>query len=603
MLFWRAKSAKQAVAEKSPDPAHGDAVSFTPAENQEVADASSEDTHETAAKSEAAGEFTDVAAADTAVTVVTLNPSRLSDRLAGVETRCESAEIAATPKLVNDVINLIESDAAVPAPGQTRALAALRENLADQRRGSHVLVLGPAGTGRRSAALSLAKEVAASQPRQSDQIYAATGRDAGILQAFSVPAGSGARLVRDIQDALEKSSAMLSRLTSSDSHQMSLAVLEEEHRQRSEGPLDLLKRRAEAQNIALVKTTEGFVLAPMHEGRVVKADVFRALPEALQRDVEAKVTALECELQSLLGSLPGNDVATDDRHLALCQQTAERAVKPNLSVARKLFNGDASVAETFDAIERDWTRRATECVRLNSNGRTLSMPCLQVLGAEVSDGAPVIIARASGATEFTGQIGRDANGVIAVRPGLLSRANGGFLIADAWRLAADPLGWAALSSALETRTLQPAPSPGLAIDAEAIPLQVTLVLIAEQESFAKLIAVDPRAAHYFDCVVNFEADASAVDVSEDTFAIWAAALCDAAGLRKLTSATAALLYEDARARAGDMSRVSLDIASLAHTLRIADSLAGDAAREHISSHDIKTAISRRVDLPHREAAQ
>ena len=64
-------------------------------------------------------------------------------------------------------------------------------------------------------------------------------------------------------------------------------------RYHGEKAVEQVRRRAEAQNIAVVKSLDGYVLAPMHEGRVVRSDVFRALPEALKRNVEAKITTLE----------------------------------------------------------------------------------------------------------------------------------------------------------------------------------------------------------------------------------------------------------------------------------------------------------------------
>jgi hypothetical protein len=300
----------------------------------------------------------------------------------------------------------------------------------------------------------------------------------------------------------------------SDSHQMSLAVLDEEHRQRGEGGLEQLRRRAEAQNIALVKTVEGYVLAPMHDGRVVRADVFRALPEGLQRDVEGKVTALEAELQALLGALPGNDIAIDDRHLALSQQVAERAVKPNLAVARKLFANDHGMSEVFDAIESDWMRRASDIVRRGGNGAALACPCMQAISADADVGAPVVVARNVSVRDLFGEIGHDMSGAIAVRPGHLARANGGFLIIDAWRLAAEPQGWAALSAALEAGQLKPLASPGVAVAAEAVPLHVKLVLIAERRSLAKLKAIDPRTEQYFGSVVAFAPPAAPFAVRE-----------------------------------------------------------------------------------------
>ena len=495
MLFWRAKIVKPATEDVAADTAAtGPETSAEPAPAEVHVDS----------KVDARAGSDDDA---TSGKIVTLVPSRLSERLAEAGTKAAVPEALVAAQPVSQFISKLAVNSADPGgttamPGRERAMSALRTVMSDTEAGSHVLIIGPAGTGRRAAALSIAREIAKTRPEPADWIYAATARRADVLQAYAVPHGTGERFVRDVNDALAKSSAMLVRLLASDGHQMTLAVLEEDHRQRGEGSIEHLRRRAEAQNIALVKTTEGFVLAPMHEGRIVRADVFRALPEALQRDVEAKVTVLEADLQALLGALPGNDVAIDDRHLALSQQTAERAVKPNLSVARKLFHNDAAVTDVFDAIEADWMRRATDIVRRGGAATVLTSQSLQAIVADAAGGAPVVLARSVSARDLFGEIGHDMAGAIAVRPGHLARANGGFLIIDAWRLAADPQGWAALSAALETGTLQPLASPGVAVTADPVPLQIKLVLIAERRSLAKLKAVDPRVERYFGAVVS-----------------------------------------------------------------------------------------------------
>ena len=128
-------------------------------------------------------------------------------------------------------------------------------------------------------------------------------------------------------------------------------------------------------------------------------------------------------------------------------------------------------------------------------------------------GAPVVLARSAGARDLAGEIGRGLSGTITVRPGHLARANGGFLIIDAWRLAAEPQGWAVLSAALETGLLQPVSAPGLAVTADPLPLHIKLILIAENESLAKLKAIDPRTEQYFGAVVRLEGTVTALEAS------------------------------------------------------------------------------------------
>ena len=541
MLFWRTKSAKSSEVSTA---AAVDAETETKAANVAAASAAVTETEAetevelTRDASAMAVESSSAAAADAEAIshadadndrwpqsdathhdakVITLSTVRLADRLADLNGKTERTDrdVATDPTT---------GDASIIAPSEVRTFGeavtamhgqtALRRSLEANGANAHVLVVGPAGSGRREATLSAAKHAASTRSASNDWIYLSSSARPGTLQPYAVPHGTAQHIVRDIGDALAKSTAMLARLSASDTHQMSLAVLEEDHRQRSDGGIAQLKRRAEAQNIALVRTSEGFVLAPMHEGRVVRSDVFRSLPEALQRDVESKIATLEGELQQVLAALSDAEVATDDRHLALCQQTAERAIKPNLAMARKLFANAESISGVFEAIERDWTRRATDAIRRNRIDAMLDMPGLQAMNSDANHaadgGAPVIFAQAVGAGDLLGEVGRDANGALAVRPGLLARAGNGFLIIDAWRLAADPSSWAALSGALETRMITPLSTPGLAIAAEPVPLNANVLIIAERRSAARLRAIDPRFESYFSDAVNFDANAKAI---------------------------------------------------------------------------------------------
>ena len=576
MLFWRAKTAKSATDQATP--------------------ATDETTTSQKVSHDAAGlsDGVNSKATDDDTNVVKLAPTRLKDRLADVSIKTKADDVIVSAIELRTKTE-IDVGAAAAVLGQSKALSDLGTALSDGNARAHVLVIGPVGTGRRTAVRKLAEEAARTQPSLPDWVYVLESNFRGshpnsVMQAFPVKHGEGHRLVRDIKSALAKSSAMLDRLIASDDHQMNLALLEDDHRHRNDNPLDHLKRRAEAQNIALVKTLEGYVLAPMHEGKVVRAEVFRALPEALQRDVEAKIAALEIELQSLLVALPGNDSATDDRLSALSHQTAERAAKPNLAVARKLFRCDDGGAPVFDMIESAWIERATDQVRTSSKSGGSDRIFLQSIGTEEAERAPVVIARTCAPTDLLGEIGRDGHGELAIRPGHLSKANGGFLIVEAWRLAAQPSSWMALSAALETGALSPMPSAGVAVTADAVPLQVKIIVVADEVSWAKLKALDPGISRHFPRVIRFSASAPLSDVTENNFVSWTGSLAETSGLRPLEKSAGELLYSDAKERAKSSGQVSLDIATLVQILREADTLAADASSDRVRFSDVRTAI-------------
>ena len=542
-----------------------------------------------------AGDARDAGTPAAPTNVVSLPAARLSERLADVRGSDFKSYEGVDGSGNADGQLLIAADLEI-LPGQTRAIDKLRKALAAHQPGAHVMVLGPPGTGRRSAAQHLARQHALTLPPPNEWIYVSTLEHPDRLQLFPVGPGEAHRLVKDTKAAIRQAHATLDRMIASDDHRLTLDLFEEQHRHRSEKVFDALKRRAEAQNIALVKTLEGYVLAPMHEGRVVRAEVFRALPESLQRDVETKMTGFETELQALVAQLPGAETEADQKHAALSRQTATRALSVSFNALKSSNHGLHDLIET---VEGDVLLRATEQARRRDPDGQKASGVLLALGLPEDDAgtsAPVLFARTVSRADLCGEIGRDAEGAVALRPGHLANANGGVLIAEAWRLAAEPEGWATLSAALESRMVTPLSAPGLALAAAALPLSLTVVLIADDASFAKLQDIDCGIDRHFPRISRFNGTASRTEVTEATFGAWVAALARSRDLLPVEQAASSALYADASERSGADDAVSLDIAVLAELLRDANAIAAGHHAKSVRAGDAKEAIARRREL-------
>ncbi|MFN0217292.1 MAG: AAA family ATPase [Hyphomicrobium sp.] len=462
-MFWRAKSGKPGDA-----PASVDAT--VPTVN--------------------AGSTAPGAAPDALTNVVSLVPQKLSDRLADMVTGG-----GASTRSAKDFDS-------VDAP------EVLRTAISQVKPGGHILVLSSAVAEACRAVIQLAEIRAETLEAPPDWIYVPDADRPGRLDPISLPHAEGARFVGDANAALEKSAAMFDRLVAADDHRLSLELLDEEFRRRSDAAIEAVRRRAESQNIAVIKSLSGYVLAPIHDGRAVRPEVFRSLPEGLQRDVEAKISALELELQNVVTTSPESEMEADDKHAALIRKVARRAVKPNLAVLKKMYAHTSGVAGITDRLEQIFEERAVLWLRNPASRTSVASIFGRSLGALIAEGAggaPVVVSRGTSVEDLTGEIGRDVFGAPAIRVGELMRANGGILIVEAWRLAAMPQIWAVLSAALDGRTLQPRPAAGIVVTAEPAPLSLTLIVVADPGSWKKLEAIDPGAAHHFAKVAHVAA--------------------------------------------------------------------------------------------------
>ena len=567
MVFWRNRSAKKA---ETPVVVAEERAPESPAPVEAISTPSPESRPQT--------------------NVVTLVTTRLADRLASVASTAGQIEVQDTKKIKPPQVPTEPAPIApVEQPhifGQKRAVAKIRAALS-AKPGEHVLILGEPGTGR----LELAQELAVETTRKAadDWIYVIERHASTRAKAFAVPSGEAARLVRDLRAAVDKANIAFERHLKSDEHRISLDLLEEEIRYLGDKAVDEVRRRAETQNIAVVKSLDGYVLAPMHEGRVVRSDVFRALPEALKRNVEAKITTLEGELQSIVATLPDVEFEASEKYEALVRQTALRAIGPSLMALKRSYAEDLSIVAAIDAIEEAFVASSASG---GVGGSSAAMP-LDFAADDSSEPRKVVTVRHVSPVDLLGEIGRDALGRPAHVPGQLVRAGSGFVIIEAWRLAADPNAWSALSAVLASGEITPISGPGISIKADPVPLAATVILIADDQSWSKLEAIEPGIAKHFPHVAKLSATAPLADMPENEFSKGAARLASDHALRPLAPSVAPIIYKDAIRRGG--GRVSLSRTTLLHLLKDADAVAGKRAASQIRASDVTEALAHRAD--------
>lgn len=581
MVFWRNRSEKKAEAPVTVE-------AETPPPITAVKPAAAEP-----ATVEAEADTVDTIEAEASTNVVTLVTSRLADRLADVTPASErgaAKEQRSAKEMPARELAQIKPVEQTHFFGQKRAIGKIRAALGAGR-GEHLLILGEPGTGRLELAEALGTEV--DRAPAADWIFVVDPDAPSRAKGFELPPGEGARFRRDVRLALDKARAAFGRYLKSEEHRISLDLLEEDMRYRSERAVESIRRRAEAQNIAVVKSLDGYVLAPMHEGRVVRSDVFRALPEALKRNVEAKITVLEDELQSIVATLPDAEFEASEKHDALIRQAALRTLRPGLAAVRRAYADGLSIGAALDAIEEAFLAAATRHAGAEVFEPVIFLDAEYVLLTDPTGPSKVVIARQASATDLLGEVSRDALGLPVLLPGHLMRAGSGIVIVEAWRLAADPVAWLALSAAIRSKQLSPISAPGVGVKIDPMPFAATVVLVSDAQSWSKLEAIEPGIARYFPHVAKLADTVPMSELSEDDFAKGAARLAADHGLRPINAGVAPLIYKDAVRRGG--GRVSLAGIQLLHLLQEADAIAADHSASQIRVADLNAALARRAD--------
>src|SRR5690606_36239251 len=150
--------------------------------------------------------------------------------------------------------------------GQERALEALRFGTAVRRQGYNIFVLGPDGAGKHEAVLRFLASAAKKERAPSDWVYVNNFSTPHKPTALELGAGTGRVLKEGMDRLVEDLKVTIPSILESEEYQNRRQSIDEEYQERQEQAFEELRGKAEAQEIALLRTPAGFALAPVHDG-------------------------------------------------------------------------------------------------------------------------------------------------------------------------------------------------------------------------------------------------------------------------------------------------------------------------------------------------
>lgn len=501
--------------------------------------------------------------------------------------------------------------------GQDQMIAALSVGLRIKLRGHNVVVAGAKNPETLESIRAEINSVAATRPPPSDWVYVANFEERYAPRALELPTGHGRRLASAMDDAIgEMHSAIIAAL-SSDSYQTRWRAIDAEFQARHQAGLEELVRTADAHSIALLRTPLGYAVAPAHDGTVVSRETFSNMPPTMQADVRAQINAIEVKLSELLKDAPQADRQRRAELGRLNREVISRIAGIALAEPRRLFAGNEAVMDFLAAVEADVIASANDLLPTIDVADVLDAQ--QVVKVEKASferyrvnvfvswppdigAAPVVqeLAPDHAVLFGTATVAAGCAPHMQLVPGLLHRANGGFLLLDARALTAEPRTWSALLTVLNAGAIRPAhaesdwPSSDASAIAEAIPLDVKVIVLSDADHLLGVLARDPRFHDVFKIEVVCADRVERSPETERALAQLIAGIVSGEGLDPLDVEAVAELIELSARLAGNRDELLVDLDDLAAMLRLADNLRAAASRSTISRNDIVVAQQARA---------
>lgn len=515
--------------------------------------------------------------------------------------------------------------------GQDRALSAIRFGAAMTQPGYNTFVLGPQGFGRHRAVQEYLVKKASAMPAPSDWVYVNNFTTAHKPRALRLPAGVATRFRDAMNDLIDDLRIAIPAAFQSDEYRERRRSLDSEFESKQEDAFEALRERAEAQDIAILHTPMGFALAPTSGGKVIKPEVFNALPADERTSVEEKINALQDELRDVLERIPVIEKQHREQLRSLNADTAGSVVDASIGEVAERFHPVASITGHLKDVREDIVAHAELFVQrteaeLESPFPEAAQPgqrearfnryTVNVMVSNDDDGdtkgAPLIVedhptlSNIVGRIEHQSQQGALVTNFTMIRPGALHRANGGYLVLEARKVLTELFTWDALKRALRNEHItivSPAEQLSLvttvSLEPEPIPLNVKVVLVGERVLYYLLAALDPDFADLFKVQADFNEELPRTQENVTLYAGLVASIARKADLLPFQAGAVARIIDEAIRMAEDAERLSLNMRRLGDLLREADYWAREAGHGEVNETDVECAVDQQIDRASR----
>ncbi|MDO8206201.1 MAG: AAA family ATPase [Gallionella sp.] len=502
--------------------------------------------------------------------------------------------------------------------GQMRAMDAIRFGTGIRHEGYNVFVLGPSGTGKRSMVLQLLEKKAGGEQEPYDWCYVNHFAHPHKPQVIRLPSGRGSELRQGMEKLVDYLKSAIPALFDGDEYHNRAGAIRDEFARRQETVFKELADDAAKQEIALLRTPEGFALAPTRNHEVIPPDEYEKLPDDEKQRVEAVIAEFQARLEKLLRQMPQWRRERHERIKQLDRETTLSVIGHLMDELKQGYTDFPDVIKYLDSVQSDMLKNVDDFRKQEETANVGGMTIVtqqsfyryqvNVLATNGKKrGAPIIsednptYSNLVGRIEHVAQFGALVTDFTLIKPGALHRANGGYLLLDIRKVLVQPFAWEALKRAMQSGEIR-IESLGqmyslvstVSLEPEPIPLDVKVILFGDRLFYYLLQQYDPEFSELFKVAADCE---ERIERNADTHQLYArliATLVRREALLPFDCGAVARVIEHAARLAGDAQRLTTHMRSLTDLLRESDYWARESGQTVVASADVQHSIDAQI---------
>ncbi len=508
--------------------------------------------------------------------------------------------------------------------GQDRGIKALEFGLKVDVKGYNLYLEGPSGVGKTMYSKNYLTKVAAGKKAPSDWCYVYNFDNPNEPVAICLPAGQGKEFKEAMEGFIKEVKKDIKKTFNADDFEKEKALIKKEFEVKRASLMESLDKKAAKYNFQIKSAQNGIYMMPIVDGKTIEEAEFDKLPEAVKKVYEDNAVIVQEQIMTAIGKIKEIERDSDKKISEWQSNITLLTVNVHINYLKSQFKRNKKITKFLNDIKQDILKNISyflEGDRRQPVPQQMQMgpvqkrpdPCdnyrvnLFIDNSEL-EGAPVIMDsnysyhNIFGSIEYENYYGSLKTDFTMLKPGLLQKANGGYIIFQAKDLLANPHCYEALKKALRIKEIgienpqdQNSSMVMISLKPEPIPLDLKVLLVGNANIYQTLLAMDSDFRKLFKIKVEFEEDAPITNENAVKLARFVHGFCEQEDLPALDKKAMGKIIEYSSKLAGDRTKLSTRFNDLAQVVGEAATWAKLDKCKVIKAEHVKKALAERIE--------
>ena len=414
--------------------------------------------------------------------------------------------------------------------GQERGIKALEFGLNVDINGYNLYLEGPAGVGKTMYTKHYLDKISKKQKTPCDWCYIYNFENPNEPIALPLHAGQGKEFKEQMDAFIKDIKNDLKNTFNNEDFEKEKALIAQTYEEKREALMVKLNKKSEKYGFQVKSAQNGIYMMPIINGKAIEQEEFEKLDDETKQNFEDNSSIVQEQILQVISEIKNIEQESQKKLSEWQSNVALLTINAHINYIRSKFKRNKKISTFLENIKKDILKNIDYFLAEPQN-ETQQMPGPRpeppkpwenyrvnlFIDNSAQEGAPVIMDsnysyhNIFGKLEYENYYGSLKTDYTMLKPGLLHKANGGYIIFQAHDLIENAVCYEGLKKALRQKqllienTADPrSPMVMVSLKPEPIPLDLKVIIVGDEQIYQTLLAVDYDFRKLFKIKVEFE---------------------------------------------------------------------------------------------------